>query len=232
MVVVPTYNERDNIAVLIPQLLATTPTLRVVIVDDNSPDGTGLLADQLAGRHPGRIDVIHRETKEGIGPAYVAGFTLALAQSTDLIAQMDADLSHSPAQLADLIAATATADIAIGSRYVKGGRTVGWPAHRRIISRAGGTYARLVLGVSVSDLTGGFKVFRRAALASIDLGAIRSDGYAFQIEMTRRALDRGFTVREVPITFTDRVAGKSKLSRRIVAEAVVMVWRLRFERRR
>jgi dolichol-phosphate mannosyltransferase len=229
-VVIPTYNERENIRTLIPAVLALGPGYSVIVVDDNSPDGTGALADEFAASADGRVSVVHRPSKRGIGPAYLAGFRQALATNPDLIATMDADHSHDPADLARLVAAAARADLVLGSRYVPGGKTQGWPRYRRAISRLGGLYAHAVLGVSVADLTGGFKVYRRETLAALDLDRIRSDGYVFQIETTYRAIQLGYRAVEVPITFVDRVAGKSKLSRRIVAEAVVMVWRLRFGR--
>lgn len=228
VVVIPTYNERENIRTLVPSVLALGPRYFIVVVDDNSPDGTGAVADELAGASAGRVAVLHRPSKQGIGPAYLAGFREALARSPDLIATMDADHSHDPADLVRLVAAASRADLVLGSRYVKGGQTRGWPLYRRAISRLGGLYAHAVLGVPLADLTGGFKVYRRATLAALDLDRIRSDGYVFQIETTYRAIQLGFRVVEVPITFVDRVEGKSKLSRRIVAEAVVMVWRLRF----
>jgi dolichol-phosphate mannosyltransferase len=229
-VVIPTYNERANLEPILSELFATLPAAHVVVVDDNSPDGTGVLADDLASDNP-RLTVIHRPRKEGIGPAYVAGFSRALECGTDLIAAMDADGSHSPADLARMIEAANDADLVVGSRYVSGGETVGWPRWRRSLSRFGGQYARWVLGAPISDLTAGFKVYRRAALASLPLDRIRTDGYGFQIETTWYTWRSGRRVREVPITFHDRVAGKSKLSRRIVIEAMVMVWRLRFSGR-
>lgn len=232
VVVVPTYNERPNIEALVLGVLALGPRVRLVIVDDNSPDGTGQLADSLAAAHPGRIDVLHRPGKRGLGPAYIAGFQRALQMAPDLVAQMDADLSHDPATLARLVQAAASADLVIGSRYVPGGNTIGWPLWRRGLSRLGGQYARLVLGVPVSDLTGGFKVWRRPLLEQIDYARLRSDGYAFTIEATWRALQSGARVTEAPIIFTDRVAGASKLSRRIVIEAALLVWKLRWEGRR
>ena len=227
VVVVPTYNERDNLGRLVPAVLALGPSYRVTVVDDASPDGTGELADELAAAHPGRVRVLHRPAKRGIGPAYIAGFRAALADGADLIAQMDADLSHDPADLPRLVAAAADNDLVLGSRYVPGGGTVGWSLGRRLLSRLGGRYARAVLGVPIADLTGGFKVWRRATLAALDLGAIRADGYGFQIETTYRALRIGARVAELPIVFADRVAGASKLSRRIVLEAAVVVWWLR-----
>ena len=232
VVVVPTYNERENLPVLVDRLVALGEEYRVVVVDDNSPDGTGEVADALAAAHPGRIEVIHRPTKQGLGPAYVAGLKAALAGEADVIATMDADLSHDPADLPRLVAAAVTHDLALGSRYAHGGGTRGWPLHRRLLSRFGGRYAGAVLGVPVADLTSGFKAFSRGALAAVDLDAIRSDGYAFNIEVTYRALRRGCRVAEVPILFTDRVAGASKLSRQIMLEAMVVVWRLRLGRQR
>jgi dolichol-phosphate mannosyltransferase len=232
IVVVPTYNERPNLAALARGVLDLGAEYRLVIVDDNSPDGTGDLADDLARTDPGRIDVLHRPAKCGLGPAYIAGFRHALQLAPDLIVQMDADLSHDPATLPRLVAAAGAADLVIGSRYVPGGGTAGWPLQRRLLSRMGGRYARAVLGVPVTDLTGGFKVWRRATLAEINPEALRSDGYAFTIEATWRALRQGARVVEVPITFTDRVAGASKLSRRIVVEAALLVWKLRWEARK
>jgi len=229
-VVVPTYNEHDNIQRLVEGILGLGPNFEIIIVDDNSPDGTGQIADLLALQYGERIQVIHRAAKAGIGRAYLAGFALALERPNDLIAQMDADLSHDPADLANLVAAATSADLVLGSRYVTGGETRGWPGYRKVISRFGGIYARKVLGAPISDLTGGFKVYRRAVLANIGLADVRSDGYVFQIETTYRAIKRGHTVVEVPIVFADRIAGKSKLSRRIVFEAMIVVWRLRFDR--
>jgi dolichol-phosphate mannosyltransferase len=230
-VVIPTYNERDNLTSLVEQVLALGDRYRLLVVDDNSPDGTGELADELAARFAGRVAVLHRAHKAGLGRAYVAGLSQALATGAPLIAQMDADHSHKPADLARLIGAIDDPDIhydlVLGSRYVEGGRTVGWPWHRKLISRGGGRYAGLVLGVPIRDLTGGFKVWRRETLEAIDLPSIRSDGYFFQIETTWRALQHGAQIRQLPITFVDRVAGKSKLSRRVVIEAALLVWRLR-----
>ena len=232
VVVVPTYNERPNLPTLVEGVLANGGHYHMVIVDDNSPDGTGQLADDLAATHPGRIDVLHRPGKGGLGPAYVAGFTHALRMRPDLIAQMDADLSHDPAALATLVAAASQYDLVIGSRYVPGGGTHGWPVWRQQLSRTGGRYARAVLGAPVNDLTGGFKVWRAPLLRQINPATLRSDGYAFTIEATWRALQQGASVTEVPIMFHDRVAGASKLSRRIVAEAALLVWKLRWEARR
>jgi dolichol-phosphate mannosyltransferase len=231
VVVVPTYNERPNVEALVLGVLRQGPNYRLIIVDDNSPDGTGQLADALAATHPGRLDVIHRPAKKGLGPAYIAGFERALQLAPELVAQMDADLSHDPEALPRLVAAARHADLAIGSRYVPGGETVGWPLWRRALSRMGGIYARTVLGAPVNDLTSGYKVWRRPLLEQIGLIALRSDGYAFTIEATWRAVRAGARVTEVPIVFSDRVAGASKLSRRIVIEAAFIVWKLRWETR-
>lgn len=229
VVVIPTYNERENIERQVSAVLALDPPPQVLIVDDNSPDGTGAIADRLAREHPGRVHVLHRQGKEGLGRAYVAGFRRALELCTTHIAQMDADLSHSAADLQRMIdVARATgADLVLGSRYIPGGETVGWPWPRKAISRAGGMYAGLILGVPIRDLTGGFKLWRHGTLNAIDLDTVRSDGYGFQIETTYRALRLGKTWHQVPITFHDRVAGASKLSRSVVVEAAVMVWRMR-----
>lgn len=229
LIVIPTYNERENLPTLVEQLRASAPDAHLLVVDDGSPDGTGQLADGFAATDP-RVHVLHRTTKDGLGRAYIAGLTWGLEHGYDRLVQMDADLSHNPCDVPRLIAATESADIAIGSRYVKGGGTVNWGLFRRILSRGGGLYARTILGLPIQDLTGGFKCWRRAVLEAIDLPSVRSNGYSFQIEMTWRALRKGFKATEVPIVFTDRVDGVSKMSKRIVVEAVGMVWRLRFSR--
>ncbi|MBV8065712.1 MAG: polyprenol monophosphomannose synthase [Actinobacteria bacterium] len=222
----PTYNERANIE---PMIRALEPLdVHVLVIDDNSPDGTGDIADRLAAENA-FVSVLHREKKEGLGPAYVAGFHQALADGADFVLEMDCDFSHDPADVPRLIAACGEgADLALGSRYVPGGGTVDWGRGRRFVSTAGSWYARALLGVSVRDLTGGFKCYRRRVLESIDLDAIRSRGYAFQIETTYRALRLGFSVVEVPIVFSDRTEGTSKMSRAIVLEAVTRVPALRF----
>lgn len=228
-VVIPTYNERENIAALVEEVLALPASPNVLIVDDASPDGTGAVVDALVARHPGRVFVLHRTGKDGLGRAYVAGFQRALGFGTSHIAQMDADHSHRPQDLQAMIdvARETGADLVLGSRYIQGGRTVGWPWHRKLISRIGSVYAGLVLSVPIRDLTGGFKLWKRETLEDIDLASIHSDGYSFQAETTYRALTRNHTIEQVPITFTDRVAGASKLSRRVVVEAAVMVWPMR-----
>jgi len=198
------------------------PDDRVLVIDDGSPDGTGELADELAAAHD-RVAVLHRTAKAGLGPAYVAGFRRALADGADLVLEMDCDFSHDPADVPRLIAAAADADVVVGSRYAAGGRIENWGAGRRFVSRAGSLYAQILLAAPLRDLTGGFKCYRRAVLERIDLDAVRSRGYAFQIETTYRALRAGFRVVEIPIVFTDREAGTSKMSRSIVLEAI---WRV------
>jgi dolichol-phosphate mannosyltransferase len=230
LVVIPTYNERENLPEIVRKVLDLGDGYGVLVVDDNSPDGTGQIADDLAARHPDRVDVLHRPGKEGLGRAYLAGFERALRSGAPLIAQMDADLSHRPDDLRAMVEAmTADTDLVLGSRYIAGGATEGWPWHRKLISRAGGLYAGRVLGMPIRDLTGGFKVWRRELLEAIDLPGITSDGYSFQIETTYRAARRGARIAQVPILFHDRVAGKSKLSRRVVIEAAVKVWQFRLQ---
>jgi dolichol-phosphate mannosyltransferase len=228
IVVIPTYNERENIRQHVTDVLDLNPEVAVLIVDDSSPDGTGEIADELVAEYRGRVFVQHRMAKEGLGRAYLAGFRRALEFGTPLIAQMDADHSHRPVDLAKLIAAAPGTDLVLGSRYVAGGETYGWPWHRKFISRAGGIYASVILGAPIKDFTGGFKVWHREMLEAIDLDSIHSDGYCFQIETTFRALRKNARVKQVPIRFHDRVAGKSKLSRRVVIEAAVAVWPMRF----
>ncbi len=229
-VCVPTYNEIENLEPLVRRLGEVLDTTRdgVLVIDDNSPDGTGAAADELA-RELGWVDVLHRPAKEGIGPAYLSGFRHALAAGSELILEMDCDFSHDPAAVPSLIAACeAGADLALGSRYVPGGSTVNWGLGRRLVSRGGSFYARTMLGVSVRDLTGGFKCFRRAALEAIDLDAIAARGYGFQIETTYRILRQGLQVVEVPITFADRRVGASKMTGSIIVEAMLQVPRLRY----
>jgi dolichol-phosphate mannosyltransferase len=228
--VLPTYEEASNIERLVADARDKLPVdAQVLIVDDNSADGTGRIAAELADREES-IHFLHRETKEGLGPAYIAGFRHALAGGAGLVIEMDADFSHEPAYLPRLLEAAERADIVIGSRYVPGGGVSDWGALRRAISKGGSTYARLTLGVEVRDLTGGFKCFRREVLEAVDLGAIRSRGYAFQVEVTYRAIQLGFDVVEVPIVFRDRQTGSSKMSRSIVLEAIWRVPLLRYGR--
>jgi dolichol-phosphate mannosyltransferase len=228
LVIVPTYNERDNIERLIAAVLAQDPRLDVLVVDDGSPDGTGQIVDTIAAEIP-RVHVLHRAAKMGLGTAYVAGFRWALERDYTLMFEMDADFSHDPVHLTQFLTAIANADLVLGSRYNKGRVTVvNWPMSRLILSYAANIYARIVTGMPLDDLTGGFKVFRRSVLESMDLDAVRSNGYAFQIEMNFRAWKRRFRIAEIPITFVDRTEGVSKMSPRIVREAVWMVWRLRW----
>jgi dolichol-phosphate mannosyltransferase len=226
VVCLPTYNELENLE---PMLRALGDKgVRVLVIDDNSPDGTGELADRLAAKL-GYVDVLHRQSKEGLGPAYLAGFKRALASDAELVLEMDCDFSHDPDYVPRLIDAVEDgADLALGSRYVPGGGVRNWGLLRRVVSAGGSFYARLILGVKVRDLTGGFKCYRRAVLEAIDLDSIDSKGYAFQIETTYRALRAGFQVVEVPITFADREVGGSKMSKAIVAEAIWKVPGLRF----
>ena len=224
IVCLPTYNERENLE---PMLRALGDKgVHVLVIDDNSPDGTGELADRLADELD-YVGVLHRERKEGLGPAYLAGFCRALADGADLVLEMDCDFSHDPKDVPRLVAAAAEADVVLGSRYVAGGAVGNWGVLRRFVSAGGSWYARMVLGAPVRDLTGGFKCYRRTVLETIDLEAIHSKGYAFQIETTYRALRAGFRVVEIPITFVDREAGGSKMSKAIVAEAIWKVPGLR-----
>jgi dolichol-phosphate mannosyltransferase len=229
-VILPTYNEAENLERIVGAVLERLPAYgRVLVVDDSSPDGTGEIADRLASAEDS-VDVLHRPRKEGLGPAYLAGFRVALDDGADRIIEMDADFSHDPADLPRLIQATEEADLAIGSRYVSGGGVTDWGPMRRFISRGGSTYSRLALGLPVRDLTGGFKCYRRPVLETINLDTIEARGYAFQVETTYRAIRAGFRVVEIPITFKDRADGSSKMSRSIVAEAMWRVPAMRFRR--
>ena len=228
LVIIPTYNERDNLPRIIPMVLAQDPRLHVLVVDDNSPDGSGQMADELAAADA-RVHAIHRQGKLGLGTAYVAGFKWALQQGFDYAFEMDADFSHDPKHLPEFLAAIRDADVVIGSRYLEHRVTVvNWPMSRLLLSYFANVYARWVTGLQLWDSTGGFKCYRRAVLETIDLDDIRSNGYSFQIEVSFRAWRKGFRLREIPILFTDRLEGNSKMSRSIVYEAVWMVWRLRW----
>ena len=228
LVVVPTYNERENLPRVVPMILQQGEVFHVLVVDDNSPDGTGDLADELAAGND-RVEVLHRPGKLGLGAAYVAGFSRGLEQGFDILVEMDADLSHPPDRLPALVSALDEADVAIGSRYV-GGRiaVVNWPMSRLLISLFGSWYARVITRVPVNDATGGFNAFRRQVIESVGLEKIQSNGYSFQIELKLRAWRAGYTLREVPIVFTERDSGTSKMSRSIIFEAVWRVWKLRF----
>jgi dolichol-phosphate mannosyltransferase len=230
LIVIPTYNELENLRLLVPLIFEQLPHTHILVVDDNSPDGTGQLADELAAEDT-RVFCLHRTEKEGLGRAYLAGFKWALARDYSHIFEMDADHSHEPSRLPDLLAATETADVALGSRWVKGGGTVGWPLKRRLLSRGGSFYARTVLGVGIRDLTGGFKCFRKDALMALELDSVQTVGYGFQIELTWRAIQAGLKVVEVPICFKDRELGQSKMSVDIFSEALSLVWKLRWARK-
>jgi dolichol-phosphate mannosyltransferase len=225
LVVVPTYNELANLPVLAAGLMEQ-PNLRLLVVDDQSPDGTGDLADQLARAHSSRISVLHRTGHRGLGRSYVDGLREALREPVDVICQMDADLSHDPVQLPALIAAADQSDVIIGSRYVAGGRIVNWPLRRRLLSRFANSYVRTVTGLAVRDCTSGYRCWRRDALASLPLDRLTSDGYAFLVEMLYVAARRGCRVAEVPITFVERRLGESKLSRDVVIESAIAPWRI------
>lgn len=230
LVLIPTYNEAENLAKLVPQVLEQDARIEVLVIDDNSPDGTGRIADELAAS-VSRIHVLHRPAKQGLGQAYLAGFRWALQRGYDYVFEMDADFSHDPEHLKQFLAAVESADLVLGSRYLHGRVTVvNWPIGRLLLSYFANVYARWVTGLSVWDLTGGFKCFRRHVLETIDLEKVRSNGYAFQIEMSVRAWRRGFRITEIPIVFVDRTEGHSKMNRAIVREAVWMVPRLRLMR--
>ncbi|HEY1854973.1 MAG TPA: polyprenol monophosphomannose synthase [Solirubrobacterales bacterium] len=230
--VLPTYNEAGNVEPIVAASLAQLPgDARVLIVDDASPDGTGTIADRLAAEQPGRLEVLHRPRKGGLGPAYIAGFRRALEAGAGFVLEMDADFSHDPADLPRLLAAMDGADLAIGSRYVRGGGVEAWSPSRRLLSRGGSAYARAVLQVPVQDLTGGFKCFRRAVLEAVDLDQVDSRGYAFQVELTYHVARAGFRIAEVPIVFHDRRDGVSKMTAAIAAEAAWRVPLLRYGRR-
>jgi len=226
VVVIPTYNERDNIEKLVGEVLAQDASISVLIVDDNSPDGTGELADGLAARND-RVRVLHRRGKLGLGSAYREGFRIALELGADYVVEMDADFSHDPAILPLFLAKMQECDLVIGSRYLNGVSVVNWPLRRLMLSYFASVYTRIITGLRISDCTSGFKCFRREVLEAIDLGAVMSDGYSFQIEMNFRCMEKGFRIGEVPIIFIDRHAGTSKMSKKIVREAVIMVWKLK-----
>lgn len=231
VVLIPTYNERENLPRIVTRLRAAVPTVDIAILDDNSPDGTGQIADALAAADPA-VQVLHRAGKEGLGAAYLAGFRWALDQGYDAVVEMDADGSHQPEQLPRLLEAGRRADVVIGARWTPGGSVVNWPAHRKMLSVGGNTYIKWLLGMPVGDATGGYRLYRRAALEAIDLAAVSSAGYCFQVDMTWRSHLAGLRIVEVPIEFVEREVGESKMSQAIVAEAMrnVTVWGLRHRR--
>lgn len=228
LIVVPTYNERENLPPLIQRLLSLPVSVDVLVVDDNSPDGTGKIADDLAANYPS-IHVLHRSEKNGLGRAYIDGFKWALGKGYEFIFEMDGDFSHNPDDIPKFLDAVHDADLVLGSRYVNGIRIINWPLRRLMLSKAAANYVQMITGMPFTDPTGGYKCFRRRALEAIDLDAVRSNGYSFQIEMTHKIWRQGMKVVEVPIIFTDRFMGRSKMSGHIVREALTMVWRLWFQ---
>jgi dolichol-phosphate mannosyltransferase len=228
LVVVPTYNERENLRPLAQRLLNLPVPVDLLVVDDNSPDGTGQIADELAAKHP-NIHVLHRTVKDGLGRAYIAGFQWALKHDYEFVFELDGDFSHNPDDIPAFLKAAEFADLVLGSRYSNGIRVVNWPMKRLMLSRGAGYYVRLITGMPFTDPTGGYKCFRRRALQALDLEAVRSNGYSFQIELTHKLWRQGMNVVEVPIIFTDREFGQSKMSGNIVQEALCMVWRLWFQ---
>ena len=232
LVVVPTYNERDNLEQVATRILEELPEARILVVDDNSPDGTGDLADEMAGRQPDKVSVLHRDKKEGLGAAYVAGYQYALEQwpDTEFLIQMDADLSHDPSYLRPMVEMAKDADVVVGSRYTQGVSVVNWPLHRLLLSRLGTVYARIVTGLPITDCTAGFKCYRAEVLRAMDLGAIRSSGFSFQIETSFRAWRLGYRLKDLPIVFYERQRGKSKIHLGITIEGFFEVIRLGIER--
>lgn len=228
LIIIPTYNEARNLPQIIPAILNQDPRLELLVVDDNSPDGTGDIADAMAKKEP-RMHVMHRPAKEGLGRAYLAGFKWGLAEGYEAMFEMDADFSHDPAFIPRFLKAIEETDLVLGSRYATGVNVINWPISRLLLSLGANLYARIITGLPLTDLTGGFKCFRRAVLEAIDLEQVRSNGYAFQIEMSFRAWKKGFRLQEIPIIFHDRVEGQSKMSKRIVREAIWMVWWLRLQ---
>lgn len=227
LIIFPTYNEKENIELIVADVLEKDPRINVLIVDDNSPDGTGRIADKLAAQN-GRINVLHRTNKEGLGRAYIAGFKWAIEHRFDYIFEMDADFSHDPKYLVDFLKAVENNDLVLGSRYISGVNVINWPMKRLLLSYYANVYTRIVTGLPVRDGTGGFKCFRREVLEALDLDAIRSNGYIFQIEVSLRVWKKGFRIKEIPIVFADRERGASKMSKDIVREAIWKVWYLRF----
>ncbi len=230
IIIIPTYNERENLPVLVRHLLSLELPLDLLVVDDNSPDGTGVIADELARSHK-QVHVLHRAEKDGLGRAYCAGFEWALAKGYEFIFEMDGDSSHNPADIPRFLEAAGTADLVLGSRYAQGIRVINWPLSRLLLSLMAAKYVQCITGMPFTDPTGGYKCFRRRTLESINLGKVRSNGYSFQIELTHKIWCRGLRIAEVPIIFTDRYQGTSKMSGHIVREALIMVWRLWIQNR-
>ncbi|MFZ2322259.1 MAG: polyprenol monophosphomannose synthase [Ignavibacteriaceae bacterium] len=228
LVIIPTYNEMDNLPKLIPDVLSQDNSIDILIVDDNSPDGTAKFVEDLALQNS-RIHILKRENKMGLGTAYIAGFRHALKNNYDFIFEMDADFSHNPNELKNFLNAIKENDLVLGSRYINGVRVLNWPMRRLLLSFFASVYTRIITGMPIRDATGGFKCFRRKVLEAINLNKVKSNGYSFQIEMTFKAYAKGFKIKEIPIVFIDRVKGKSKMSKKIVREAVTMVWKLRLQ---
>ena len=228
LIIFPTYNERENIEKIVHAVLPLDPRINVLVVDDSSPDGTGEIADRLAASES-KVNVLHREKKEGLGRAYLAGFKWAIEREYDYIFEMDADFSHGPEYIKDFLREIREYDLVLGSRYICGVNVINWPMSRLLLSYFANVYTRIVTGMPLRDATGGFKCFRRKVLEAIDLDAVQSSGYSFQIEMSMRAWKKGFRIKEIPITFVDRTAGESKMSKKIMREAIWMVWLLRLK---
>jgi dolichol-phosphate mannosyltransferase len=228
LIVMPTYNERENLPRMVARLLALPVKVDLLVVDDNSPDGTGKLADELAAKHP-EVHVLHRAEKNGLGRAYLAGFKWALERGYEFVFEMDGDFSHNPDDVPAFLEAAQQADLVLGSRYMNGIRIINWPLSRLMLSKGAAFYVRVITGMPITDPTGGYKCFRRAALQALNLDAVHSNGYSFQIELTHKLWRQGYRVAEVPIIFTERVEGHSKMSGHIVSEALFMVWRLFFQ---
>jgi dolichol-phosphate mannosyltransferase len=228
LVIIPTYNELENLPKLIPVVLSQDESIHILIVDDGSPDGTGkFVKDEM--KNNDRIHLLEREKKSGLGTAYIAGFKYALQNNYDFILEMDADFSHDPNELKNFLAAIKENDLVLGSRYINGVRVLNWPMARLLLSFFASVYTRIITGMPIKDATGGFKCFRKKVLKAIDLDKVKSNGYSFQIEVTFKSYAKGFKIKEIPIVFTDRVKGKSKMSKKIVREAVTMVWKLRLQ---
>ena len=227
LVIIPTYNEKENIRPIVELVLSQAPNLEILVVDDNSPDGTAAIVNEMAQANP-RVHLLSRAEKLGLGTAYIAGFTWGLSRGYAYLIEMDADFSHDPCEIPNMLKAIQQADLVLGSRYIDGVRVVNWPLSRLVLSKGASYYVRIITGLPIHDPTGGFKCFRRKVLETIELDEVRSNGYAFQIEMTHKAWMMGFRVREIPITFADRSAGQSKMSGHIVREALWMVWSLAF----
>ena len=228
LIIFPTYNEKDNIEKIVHAVLPLDPRIHVLIVDDSSPDGTGEIADRLSASEE-KVNVLHRKDKEGLGKAYIAGFKWAIEHDYDYIFEMDADFSHGPEYIKDFLREIQTQDLVLGSRYISGVNVINWPMSRLLLSYFANVYTRIITGLPIRDATGGFKCFRKEVLEAIDFDKVKASGYSFQIEMTMRAWKKGFKIKEIPIIFMDRIAGSSKMSKKIMREAIWMVWLLRIK---